>query len=124
MNYPVATLDQLRPILIGFRKSRGLTQAALAARLGVAQQTYAQLEANPATASVERLFRLLRVLGVELVFADTETEQPVGPAGGRYALDMPRSSGAPALAVKEKTPAPLAASSAKTPTKPRKREAW
>lgn len=124
MNYPVTTLDQLRPILIGFRKSRGLTQAALAARLGVAQQTYAQLEANPGTASVERLFRLLRVLGVELVLADTETEQQVAPAAERYAVAISRSSGTQALAVKEKTPASVTASSAKAPTKPRKREAW
>lgn len=70
MNYPITTLDQLRPILLGFRKSRGLTQSALAELLGVTQQTYAQLEANPASASVERLFKVLRVLGVEWVLAD------------------------------------------------------
>ncbi len=70
MNYTITTLDQLRPILRGFRKASGLTQAGLAAKLGIAQQTYAQLEANPTSVSVERLFRLLRVLGVELVLAD------------------------------------------------------
>lgn len=74
MNYTITTLDQLRPILLGFRKSRGLTQAGLAAKLGIAQQTYAQLEANPTSVSVERLFRLLRVLGVELVLADAANE--------------------------------------------------
>lgn len=65
MDYPVKTLSQLRPILQGFRKAAGLTQAMMAARLGVTQQTYAQLEANPAAVSVERLFKVLRVLGVE-----------------------------------------------------------
>lgn len=74
MNYTITTLDQLRPILLGFRKSRGLTQAGLAAKLGVAQQTYAQLEANPASVSVERLFKLLCALGVELVLSDAANE--------------------------------------------------
>lgn len=72
MNYPITTLDQLRPILLGFRKSRGLTQSALAELLGVTQQTYAQLEANPASASAERLFKVLRVLGVDWVLADAK----------------------------------------------------
>lgn len=71
MDYPVRTLSQLRPILQGFRKSAGLTQAVMASRLGVTQQTYAQLEANPAAASVERLFRVLRALDVDLTLAHT-----------------------------------------------------
>lgn len=66
MDYPIKTLAQLRPILQGFRKAAGLTQAAMASHLGVTQQTYAQLEANPAAVSVDRLFRVLRVLGVDL----------------------------------------------------------
>jgi HTH-type transcriptional regulator/antitoxin HipB len=45
--FPVKLLSQLRPLLIGFRKSKGLTQRELSARLGVTQQTYARLEANP-----------------------------------------------------------------------------
>jgi HTH-type transcriptional regulator/antitoxin HipB len=71
MDYPVRTLSQLRPILQGFRKAAGLTQAVMASRLGVTQQTYAQLEANPATVSVERLFRVLRALNVDLTLAHT-----------------------------------------------------
>lgn len=78
MNYTITTLDQLRPILLGFRKSRGLTQAGAAARLGIAQQTYAQLESNPGVVSVERLFKVLRVLGVDLVLADAAHAQPDG----------------------------------------------
>ncbi|MBC8724983.1 helix-turn-helix transcriptional regulator [Paraburkholderia sp. 31.1] len=71
MDYAIKTLSQLRPILQGFRKAAGLTQAAMAAHLGVTQQTYAQLEANPATVSVERLFRVLRVLQVDLKLAQS-----------------------------------------------------
>lgn len=71
MDYPVKTVAQLRPILQGFRKAAGLTQAMLASRLGVTQQTYAQLEADPSAVSVERLFKVLRVLEVDLLLAQT-----------------------------------------------------
>mgnify|MGYP000678916549 CR=1 FL=1 len=37
--------------------------------LGVTQQTYARLESNPAYASLERLFRMCNVLGIEMVFS-------------------------------------------------------
>ncbi|MGV7208214.1 helix-turn-helix transcriptional regulator [Oxalobacteraceae bacterium A2-2] len=66
MNYPIQTVQQLRPLLVGFRKRLGLSQAAVAELLGVTQQSYAKIEANPATTSVERLFTILRLLGVEI----------------------------------------------------------
>jgi HTH-type transcriptional regulator / antitoxin HipB len=93
MTYPVKTLSQLRPILQGFRKDAGMTQAAMAAQLGVTQQTYAQLEANPAAVSVERLFRVLRVLGVELALTT--------PA----AVTTPKTAAAKKTAVKRGTAA-------------------
>jgi HTH-type transcriptional regulator / antitoxin HipB len=67
--YPLKTLNQLRPLLIGFRKANGLTQKEVSERLGVTQQTYARLEANPGSVSIERLFRVLTVLGVEVVLS-------------------------------------------------------
>ena len=76
MDYPIKTLSQLRPILKGFRKAAGLTQAMMASHLGVTQQTYAQLEANPAVVSVERLFRVLRVLNVDLTLTQTAVGLP------------------------------------------------
>lgn len=87
MDYAIKTLGQLRPILLGFRKSAGLTQAAVAELLGITQQSYAQLEANPASVSVERLFKVMRLLNVELRFshtltpsvADSETLPDVAP---------------------------------------------
>lgn len=74
MQYPVRTLQQLRPILQGFRKSRGLTQAQVAERLGVSQQSYAKLEADPSKASFERLFTILQILRVDLVLTPREQE--------------------------------------------------
>ncbi|ECW2407767.1 helix-turn-helix transcriptional regulator [Salmonella enterica] len=64
--YPLKTINQLRPLLIGFRKVNGLTQKDIAERLGVTQQTYARVEANPSRASIERLFKVFTVLGVEI----------------------------------------------------------
>jgi HTH-type transcriptional regulator/antitoxin HipB len=76
VDYPIKTLNQLRPILLGFRKAAGLTQAMMASHLGVTQQTYAELEADPAAVSVERLFRVLRVLDVDLTLAHTSRVTP------------------------------------------------
>ena len=67
MDYLVKIPQQLRPLLVGFRKAAGLTQAQLAARLGVTQQTYAQLEAKPESASLDRLYLVLKLLNVSLV---------------------------------------------------------
>lgn len=66
MIYPIKTLSQLPLVLKGFRKENGLTQAAMAERLGITQQSYAHFEANPATATLERLFMVLRMLDVEI----------------------------------------------------------
>jgi HTH-type transcriptional regulator/antitoxin HipB len=80
MNYPINTLDQLRPILVGFRKSRQLTQAALADKLGITQQSYAQLEANPSASSMERIFKLLQLLDVQLMLGDGAPAQDLARA--------------------------------------------
>ncbi len=66
MIYPIKTLSQLPLILKGFRKEKGLTQAAVAEKLGITQQSYAHFEANPATATLERLFMVLRQFDVEI----------------------------------------------------------
>lgn len=71
--YPLKTLSQLRLLLVGFRKAKGLTQKDVSERLGVTQQTYARLESNPASASLERLFRVFNVLGIEMVFSSELT---------------------------------------------------
>lgn len=70
--YYLKTLNQLRPVLVGFRKANGLTQREMSVRLGVTQQTYARLEINPTTASFERLFKVFSLLGVELVLSTKE----------------------------------------------------
>ncbi|MCC8395644.1 helix-turn-helix domain-containing protein [Paraburkholderia sp. MMS20-SJTR3] len=120
MDYAIITLNQLRPILQGFRKTAGLTQAAMAARLGVTQQTYAQLEANPAAVSVERLFKVLRILRVDLKLSQTGAadHQPAAPTRTPAAKRAPEASGGsgagPATRAARKQPGP-----AKTPAQAR-----
>jgi HTH-type transcriptional regulator / antitoxin HipB len=65
--FPVRTADQLPGLLQSFRKASGLTQAEVALRLGVRQQTLSALERNAAVVSAARLMKLLSILGVELV---------------------------------------------------------
>ncbi len=45
--FPIKTLNQLRPVLIGFRKIKGFTQKDVSERLGVTQQTYARTGSKP-----------------------------------------------------------------------------
>lgn len=76
MFYPIKTLSQLPLILRAYRKVHHLTQTALAEKLGISQQSYAQLEANPAKASVERLFKVLLALNVEWILGDGPAAEP------------------------------------------------
>ncbi|MFP6562028.1 helix-turn-helix domain-containing protein [Paraburkholderia sp. B3] len=82
MDYPIKTLSQLRPILVGFRKEAGLTQEAIARRLGISQQSYAAFEANPETASVERLFRVLRQFDAAIRLGAPEPSERSAPSTG------------------------------------------
>ena len=70
MEYHIRTLEQLRPILVGFRKQAGLSQTAVASLLGVTQQSYAKIEANPSATSVERLYKILSLLGADIILSD------------------------------------------------------
>ncbi|MGC6388910.1 helix-turn-helix transcriptional regulator [Ewingella sp. S1.OA.A_B6] len=91
VSYPLKTLSQLRPLLVGFRKAKGLTQREVSEKLGVTQQTYARLEANPAAASLERLFRVFNVLGIEMEFSSESN-----PADSRIKETTPDYLSSPA----------------------------
>lgn len=80
MIYPIKTLSQLPLVLKGFRKEKRLTQAAMAERLGITQQSYAYFEANPATATLARLFMVLGMLDVEISLDQTYTRKGVAPS--------------------------------------------
>jgi HTH-type transcriptional regulator/antitoxin HipB len=88
--YPIKTLSQLPLILKGFRKEKGLTQAVMAERLGITQQSYAYFEANPATATLERLFMVLRMLDVEISL--NQTSPATGKTPGTVAIRKAKPS--------------------------------
>ncbi len=70
VNYTINTLDQIKPILVGFRKSNGLSQKALAEKLGISQQSYQTLESAPQKVTIERLFKVLSILDIKLQFVE------------------------------------------------------
>ncbi len=74
MDFTIQTLDHLKPLIQGFRKKANLTQAAMAERLGISQQSYAQIESNLASTSVERLFTILRLMNVKLQMTDSDPD--------------------------------------------------
>jgi HTH-type transcriptional regulator/antitoxin HipB len=74
MDFTIQTLDHLKPLIQGFRKKANLTQAAMAEKLGISQQSYAQIESNLASTSVERLFTILRLLNVKLQMTDSDPD--------------------------------------------------
>jgi HTH-type transcriptional regulator/antitoxin HipB len=78
VTYSIKALSQLPLIIKGFRKERGLTQAVMAEKLGVTQQSYAYFEANPASATLDRLFMVLRMLDVEISLAQIVADISAG----------------------------------------------
>lgn len=73
MDYTLQLPDQLAPHLRALRKSRGLSQAALASKLGLTQSRIAAIERNPAALGAGQLLRVLSALDVQLVLRDTRT---------------------------------------------------
>ena len=83
--FTVRTTEQLPQLLKALRKNAGLTQADVALRLGVTQQTVSALERNAEAVSAERLMRLLNILGVEWVLRTRSTAPSDPPAPGNGA---------------------------------------
>ena len=93
LRFRVSILDHLKPILQGFRRHAGLTQAQMADKLGITQQSYAQIEAHPERTSVERLFIILALMGVELHLDGSKMQQ-------RLTTGSPKATHSPPRAVK------------------------
>jgi HTH-type transcriptional regulator/antitoxin HipB len=74
MHQPIKTPTQLGEILRARRKSRQISQAELASKLGISQSRWSTLEADPASLPVERLIAALRLLGLELVVQEHRRE--------------------------------------------------
>ncbi|MFX1675460.1 helix-turn-helix domain-containing protein [Paraburkholderia sp. A2WS-5] len=107
-------------MLLGFRKQAGLTQEQVAQRLGISQQSYAAFEAHPESASVDRLFRVLRLFSVEMRLSSEALAAPAGPAGQKRAAKSPAQT----AATRASAPAAAKPAAPKPRAKPRKREDW
>lgn len=70
-DYPIRFSAQLRQHLRALRKRRGLTQAQLAALVGVSQARIAEIEANPGLVSFDQVVQLLSALGVTISLCET-----------------------------------------------------
>jgi HTH-type transcriptional regulator/antitoxin HipB len=57
---------QLGRVLQSARKSKGLNQAAVGARMGLSQKRISAIELDPGSVTAEQLLRLCSVLGLEL----------------------------------------------------------
>ena len=79
-NFTIQTIEQLQPILAAFRKTAGLTQADLATRLGVTQQTYSAAERHAGNMSVGKLLSVLHALDVELVLQPKPAKAETAPS--------------------------------------------
>lgn len=87
MNYTINTLDQIKPILVGFRKSNGLSQKALAEKLGISQQSYQALESAPQKVTIERLFKVLAILDIKLQFVEKNNPLESGLSSDKLSQD-------------------------------------
>lgn len=70
MDYLINTSPQLRAVLRGLRKARGLSQADTGARIDVSQKRLARIEAAPGVTSFDQIARLVSALGGRLVIQD------------------------------------------------------
>jgi HTH-type transcriptional regulator/antitoxin HipB len=67
MAQTLTNTQQFGHLLTAKRKAQGMSQAQAAARLGISQARFSELEQNPGRLTVERLLVLVNLLGLELV---------------------------------------------------------
>jgi len=83
MNYPVNASLQLRAVLKSLRKSRGLTQAQLGAKLGLSQKRIAGIEKNPQVTTFDQISRIVSLLGARVVIEDLSQADGAPPPRAR-----------------------------------------
>jgi HTH-type transcriptional regulator/antitoxin HipB len=72
-SYPLLTAPQLGQLLVSTRKRRGLTQAAVASRVGLSQNRISHLEKHPDEISMRQLLSWCSVLELELRLGERDT---------------------------------------------------
>lgn len=72
-SHPLVTVGQLGALLQATRKAQGLTQTALASRIGLSQSRISHLELHAQELSVEQLLAWCAALGLELSVGTRDT---------------------------------------------------
>ena len=70
--------QQAAELLVGRRKALGLSQAEVAARLGISQNRLSELETRPERLTCDRLLALAGVLGLELALGERKPVEAEG----------------------------------------------
>lgn len=76
----IVTPSQLGLLLQSARRSRKLSQAHLAMRLGLSQNRLSELERGAGTLSVDQLLAICAQLGLQLIVQRREEPSPTVPA--------------------------------------------
>jgi len=74
----LVTPSQLGSVLQAARKARGMTQAALASRIGLSQSRVSHLEQHPHNLNVAQLLAWCSALGLELAMGAHGGRAPSG----------------------------------------------
>lgn len=69
----LTTSRQVGEILRARRKARKISQAELAAKLGIGQSRLSTLERDAAGLTLDRFFAMAKLLGLEIVLQDVTT---------------------------------------------------
>ncbi|NJD24479.1 MAG: helix-turn-helix domain-containing protein [Betaproteobacteria bacterium] len=80
MDYLIKTPAQLGDVMRGQRKSQRLTQQAVGDTVDLPQKAVSLIETNPGPASLERVFRVLSALGLEVVVRQSDVVDPARPS--------------------------------------------
>jgi HTH-type transcriptional regulator/antitoxin HipB len=75
-DFVARTPQQLGAVLQGYRYERKLTQAAVGTRTGLSQAAISQIESDPTTTSLSRIYRILSALDLELVIRHRSSGDP------------------------------------------------
>ena len=93
MTHRVDTPEQLKAVLRGLRRARGLNQTETGALIGVSQRRIASIEANPGGTAFDQITRLVLALGGHVAFEyQRDGDDALGEKTAPRKVTSPRSA--------------------------------
>ena len=74
MEYRIAYIKQVAPLIKSLRHQQGLTQKQLGEKLGISQRMVAFIEASPEKARFERILQILSILDADLIVRERNND--------------------------------------------------